>query len=102
MLPLTTKQAEFKKLIQSRTRQGVPPTFDELAQASGLVKSGVHRMISELKKRGHVDFEPNRRQTLRVLEPDLPSLEGLTRKQVARLLAQCEAFLANGFAEPAQ
>jgi SOS-response transcriptional repressor LexA len=99
MLPLTTKQAEFKALIQSRTRQGVPPTFEELSQASGLVKSGVHRMISELKKRGHVDFVPNRRQTLRIIEPDLPSLEGLTRKQLVRLHAQIEAALADRFAE---
>lgn len=101
MLPLTTKQAEFKALIKSRTRQGVPPTYDELADVAGIAKSGVHRMLTCLKERGHVEFEPNRRQTLRVIEA-MPSLDGLSRPQLVLLRNQIDAALASRFGEPVQ
>jgi len=102
MLPLTTKQAAFKALIKDRTRQGVPPTYAELAEAFGLSsKGGVHRMLTCLKERGHVAFEPCRHGTLRVIEA-LPALDGLSRAQLVMLRDQIDAALAARFAEPAR
>jgi SOS-response transcriptional repressor LexA len=102
MLPLTTKQAEFVGLIRKLTKDGVPPSYQELADASGLAgPPAVNRMLRALKERGHVTFEHGRARTIRVIEPDLPSLEGLTKTQLIRLRERIDAALAARFAEAA-
>jgi SOS-response transcriptional repressor LexA len=102
MLPLTTKQAEFKALIVKLTVNDVPPSYQELADASGLAgPPAVNRLLRALKERGHVAFEHGRARTLRVIEPDLPSIEGLTKLQLVRLRGEIDAALAARFAEAA-
>jgi DNA-binding MarR family transcriptional regulator len=101
MLPLTTKQAEFKALIARMTVGDVPPTYEALASAAGIVKSQVHYMLRRLKERGHVEFEFGRARTIRIVADDLPALETLSTSQLVRLRDKIDARLASKFAEPA-
>lgn len=55
MMSTTRKQAELLRFITEyiATNGGVSPSFDEMAVGVNLVsKSGVHRMLTSLEKRG--------------------------------------------------
>jgi SOS-response transcriptional repressor LexA len=42
-------------------RNGVSPTFSEIAEAMGIVaKSGAHRVVHKLVERGMIHFDPRR------------------------------------------
>src|ERR1700723_961129 len=51
---LTRKQYELLMVIHERIREsGIPPSFDEMKDALDLKsKSGIHRLITALEKRG--------------------------------------------------
>lgn len=72
MMGLTPRQAECLKFLRDRQRAGkVPPTYQEMADHFGIVKSNVHRMIHALMERGYVQQLPNRHQSIMVIEPRL-------------------------------
>ena len=91
---LTKKQLDLLDFINKRmTRDGVPPSFDEMKLALDLrSKSGIHRLITALEERGFIrrlahraraieivklpealGGEPSRGFTPRVIEGDRPA-----------------------------
>ncbi|MDA7424568.1 transcriptional repressor LexA [Thalassococcus lentus] len=70
---LTKKQLDLLEFINKRmTRDGVPPSFDEMKDALDLrSKSGIHRLITALEERGFIRRLPHRARALEILKlPD--------------------------------
>ena len=67
---LTRKQLQLLEFINARvTRDGVPPSFDEMKDALDLrSKSGIHRLISALEERGFIRRLPHRARALEVVK----------------------------------
>lgn len=67
---LTRKQLELLDFINKRvTRDGVPPSFDEMKDALDLrSKSGIHRLITALEERGYLRRLPHRARALEVVK----------------------------------
>ena len=77
---LTKKQLDLLEFINKRlTRDGVPPSFDEMKHALNLrSKSGIHRLITALEERGFIRRLPHRARALEIVK--LPeSLGGTAR-----------------------
>lgn len=76
---LTKKQIQLLEFISHRmTRDGVPPSFDEMKDALDLrSKSGIHRLVTALEERGFIRRLPHRARALEILRlPDAISGEG--------------------------
>lgn len=67
---LTKKQQELLIFIHNRlSKDGVPPSFDEMKDAVGLKsKSGIHRLVSGLEERGFIRRLKHRARALEVLK----------------------------------
>jgi repressor LexA len=67
---LTRKQLELLDFINKRvTRDGVPPSFDEMKDALDLrSKSGIHRLITALEERGYLRRLPHRARALEIVK----------------------------------
>jgi repressor LexA len=82
---LTRKQHGLLVYINSRVREsGIPPSFDEMADAVDLKsKSGVHRLLTSLEKRGYVRRMPGRARALEVLAmpADVTAEPAMSRRQ---------------------
>lgn len=78
---LTRKQLELLNFIQSRvTRDGVPPSFDEMKEALDLrSKSGIHRLITALEERGFIRRLAHRARAIEIVKlPDAMTKAGFT------------------------
>lgn len=66
---LTRKQIQLLEFIQKRmTRDGVPPSFDEMKDALDLrSKSGIHRLIMALEERGFIRRLPHRARAIEIV-----------------------------------
>ncbi|MDB6181395.1 transcriptional repressor LexA [Paracoccus fistulariae] len=66
---LTKKQIQLLEFIQKRmTRDGVPPSFDEMKDALDLrSKSGIHRLVTALEERGFIRRLPHRARALEIV-----------------------------------
>lgn len=70
---LTQKQLHLLDFINKRiTRDGVPPSFDEMKDALDLrSKSGIHRLITALEERGFIRRLAHRARALEIVKlPD--------------------------------
>jgi len=70
---LTRKQLDLLNFINKRlTRDGVPPSFDEMKEALDLrSKSGIHRLISALEERGFIRRLAHRAREIEIVKlPD--------------------------------
>lgn len=70
---LTKKQIQLLEFIHVRvTRDGVPPSFDEMKLALDLrSKSGIHRLVTALEERGFIRRLPHRARALEIVRlPD--------------------------------
>lgn len=67
---LTKKQLDLLEFIQRRvTRDGVPPSFDEMKEALDLrSKSGIHRLITALEERGFIRRLAHRARALEIVK----------------------------------
>ena len=67
---LTKKQHDLLDFINKRmTRDGVPPSFDEMKEALDLrSKSGIHRLITALEERGFIRRLPHRARALEIIK----------------------------------
>ncbi len=74
---LTKKQLDLLDFINKRlTRDGVPPSFDEMKDALDLrSKSGIHRLITALEERGFIRRLPHRARALEIVK--LPETLGV-------------------------
>jgi repressor LexA len=84
MIGLTPVQAKCLDAIKRLTRDGMPPSYEELQRALGLrSKSNVHRLIHALEARGAITLKPESARSIRVLD----DLEGLERHTTEHLRA---------------
>jgi len=66
-LPLTEKQEKLWRFIASCPRS---PSYEEMREHMKLYgKSGVHRLLQQLKERGCVDYTPGKARTVVALCP---------------------------------
>lgn len=84
MKGMTPRQAEALCAIRDLTVDGVAPSYAEIgAQLGGISRANVHALVSQLKKRGVVDFVPAGRRSLSV-----NGTQGLNRYSDAAILAE--------------
>lgn len=67
-LGLTERQIEVLDFIRaSISRNGMAPTFQEISDHLGIAsKSSVHRLITALEERGHIERIPGRVRAIRL------------------------------------
>ncbi|TNF18916.1 MAG: transcriptional repressor LexA [Rhodobacteraceae bacterium] len=67
---LTKKQLDLLDFINTRiSRDGVPPSFDEMKQALDLrSKSGIHRLITALEERGFIRRLAHKARALEIVK----------------------------------
>ena len=67
---LTRKQLDLLDFINKRlTRDGVPPSFDEMKEALDLrSKSGIHRLITALEERGFIRRLAHRARAIEIVK----------------------------------
>lgn len=67
---LTKKQLDLLDFINKRmTRDGVPPSFDEMKDALNLrSKSGIHRLITALEERGFIRRLAHRARAIEIVK----------------------------------
>lgn len=54
---------------------GVPPSYGEIARGIGLrSKSNVHRIVHELKSRGHLTMKPYAVQSIKLVDQTLEKI----------------------------
>lgn len=98
MKKLTNRESEALAFIRRTIRTtGEAPTFAEIAAALGIAsKSGSHRLVHSLVRRGVIEFDPRRARSITVVEPlltpaqercleDISRHTGKTREELIRL-----------------
>lgn len=67
---LTKKMLELLEFIhESQTREGVPPSFDEMKDHLGLrSKSGIHRLITSMEERGYLRRLPHKARAIEIVK----------------------------------
>jgi SOS-response transcriptional repressor LexA len=86
-LPLTEKQERLWRYIASCERS---PSYEEMARALGLKsKSEVNSAVLSLKRRGYVNYIPNKARTIVALDPrNNPDLSSFSVAELAAELAR--------------
>ena len=68
ILGLTPKQARVLEfLTEEEDRGALVPSFEEIGRYCALHKSGVHRVVHALAKRGAILIKPNERRSIEVI-----------------------------------
>ena len=70
-MPLTPRQRDCLAFLQVAFSEGdVSPSYEEIMDAMGLTsKSGVHRLIVDLEKRGRIKRMPAHARSIKVIAP---------------------------------
>jgi DNA-binding MarR family transcriptional regulator len=68
---ITERQRDLLRFIQTYTSEtgGVPPSYSEMAEHLGVVKSNIHRMVNGLEERGRITRRSGLTRSIMVLEP---------------------------------
>ncbi len=89
---LTVRQHELLQYIETYMQnQGISPSFEEMKAHMGLKsKSGIHRLMAALEKKGYIHHLPNRARAVQVLSPmgNLSDCRGVSNDN-NRLLPLC-------------
>lgn len=95
---LTQRLARLLAAIRELTVEGVPPTIDQLRVRLGLAsKAQVHAGLTKLRERGQVDWIPQRRQSLTIVERreiSRADLERLSDEELRRIASWAYAILS--------
>lgn len=77
---LTSKQLALLNFIDEFTaREGISPTYDEMAAAVGLKSKGrVHVIVSGLEERGRISRIPNRKRSIMVVDGKAADISRMT------------------------
>lgn len=69
---MTGKEKECLDFIEAYFKEhGIPPSYDEMNDGLGLnSKSGIHRIITALEKKGHIKRLPHFARTIQLVEND--------------------------------
>lgn len=70
-LSLTVKQRDCLAIIQTSIgRHGVAPSYDDIVIAMGMKsKSGAHRLVTALERKGRIAREPGIARSITVIAP---------------------------------
>ena len=91
MMGLTHQQAKALAIISQANAHGTAPTYDELANGLGLAgKSGVHRIILALERRGAIRRLPGCSRALEAVDP----LGGLSTGELLEMRRRIDGLLA--------
>lgn len=93
MIPPTKAQARVLAAIRDMTRDGVPPSYQELGEVLAKSRSQIHYALARMKDRGLVDFEYGRSRSIRIIEPVEIDLSEMTGADLVRLRGRVEAEL---------
>lgn len=91
---MTPQQKRCLDAIERLTKDGVPPSYDELKDELGLAsKSGVHRLIHALAGRGYIALSPGRYRTMQVVtrQAEEVPFNRLAAAAMAHVLAKVSA-----------
>jgi len=79
MKGLTPKERELLTFIATEiARWGVSPSYDKMRIALGLKsKSGIHRLVVALERRGHIERLSNHARSINVVQPESTTLRTL-------------------------
>lgn len=66
-IPLSKKQRILLDVVIHFANQGLSPTYQQLAEEYGCVKSNICVLLAKLKRKGWVDYIPASSGSLRVL-----------------------------------
>src|SRR3569833_2311122 len=94
----TPRMAECLKAIRKLTVDGVPPSYEQLRIALGLAsKSGIHRLVGQLRERGLIEHERGAGRSIALIEEDLlpERLARLTSEQLRIGAAHIAGILAH-------
>jgi repressor LexA len=97
MLGLTQPQRACLQAIADLTLDGVAPTFDEIKDRLGLrSKSGVNRLLTELKKRGAVDWLLGQSRSITIIAAEITpaTLEAQSTDALRRIALEARAIIA--------
>lgn len=84
---LTPRESQCLDAIRRLTKNGVPPSYSELAEEIGVAsKSNVVRYVRGLEKRGALRLTPGAPRSLHVVERRPPTAAELHRFETAELL----------------
>lgn len=82
--PLTPRQKALldaiAKLIEAYP--GTSPTLDEIAEVTGMVKSGVHRLLGQIERKGWIVRRPLEARSIMIV-PDKPASDALVKAATA-------------------
>jgi DNA-binding MarR family transcriptional regulator len=65
--PLTPRQNRAVAVIQDLVDSGIGPSLQQIASAIGIQKSGAHRIVSELQKKGWVTRRAGSARSIKLL-----------------------------------
>lgn len=94
-MSMTRKQAELLAFITDRIMaDDVAPSFEEMKVAVGLAsKSGVHRLITELQRRGYIKRDANRARCIKLVKQPHNGLDGYSTEALRTELARRDRIL---------
>jgi len=96
-LPPTPTQARILEVIRDLSRGGAPPSYREVMHAAGLNNIGAfHSLLTRMRDRGLVEFEPRRARSLRVVG-EIAGLDQWSTPRLRILFKQVRAILATRF-----
>lgn len=91
---LTPQMRACLDAILRLTRDGMPPSYEELALALGASKGGVARLLTQLKERGYVDWSPGCARSLTLVH-DGHDLSSFPTDELLKIKRRVDAILAN-------
>lgn len=93
-IPMTPGMAECLDAIRRLTKNDVPPSYDELCAELRVSRNPLHAMLTRMKERGLVTWEPAQARTLRIVcKPD--DYDNLPTDTLLRMKRRIDAVLCN-------
>ena len=64
---ITPRQTELLTILARLLKNGVTPTFEEIAKEAGITRSGAFDQFHALRDKGYVIWQRGRARTLRIV-----------------------------------
>lgn len=92
---LTPQMRACLDAIQRLTRDGMPPSYDELAQALGKTSNGaLASLLTRLRERGYVDWMPGHARSLTLVH-DGHDLNRFPTDELLKIKRRVDAILSD-------
>lgn len=95
MIPPTPQMAETLAAIRRLTRNGVPPTQQEVAEACGYRSRGsFHQTLQRMRSRGLITWAQGKARSLQIVD-QTPDYDAMPTSELLAISGRVEAVLAN-------